>query len=51
MNEKRITNWRDYNKALIVRGNIQLWFSEDAIEQWNNTQHHGGKGRANHFSE
>ncbi|WP_430929852.1 IS5 family transposase [Pseudoalteromonas rubra] len=51
MKEKRITNWRDYNKALIARGNIQLWFSEDAIEQWNNTQHHGGKGRANHFSE
>ncbi|WP_125564640.1 transposase [Pseudoalteromonas rubra] len=51
MKEKRITCWLDYNKTLITRGNIQLWFSQDAIVQWNNTQHHGDKVRFNHFSE
>ncbi|MCG7564567.1 transposase [Pseudoalteromonas sp. McH1-42] len=51
MEEKCVTYWRNYSKALIARSNIQVWFSEDAIEQWNNTQHHSSIGRANHFSE
>lgn len=30
----RIENWKDYNRSLINRGNITLWFSEDAIKSW-----------------
>lgn len=30
----RIRNWAKYNKALVNRGSITLWFSEAAIEGW-----------------
>ncbi len=30
----RIRNWKDYNRALIQRGSITVWFSEDAIGKW-----------------
>lgn len=30
----RISNWSEYNKNLINRGNIIFWFSEDAIKKW-----------------
>ncbi len=37
-NEKlryKITNWRRYNESLVQRGNITVWFSEDALAGWN----------------
>jgi hypothetical protein len=30
----RVTNWSQYDKALVKRGDITLWVSEDAIESW-----------------
>jgi hypothetical protein len=30
----RITNWAEHDKALIRRGDITLWISEDAIDAW-----------------
>ena len=36
----RITNWAKYNRSLINRGNIFLYFTAVAIRQW----HHGGGG-------
>jgi len=30
----RIRNWKEYNKSLIHRGSITVWFSDDAIENW-----------------
>ena len=30
----RITNWAEYDKALVRRGDITLWISEEAIEAW-----------------
>lgn len=29
-----ISNWTQYNTALIERGNINLWFSQDAVKRW-----------------
>jgi len=31
----RIRNWPEYNKALVNRGSITVWFSKDVIEKWN----------------
>jgi transposase len=31
----RVGNWFEYDRALVRRGNITLWISEDAIERWN----------------
>lgn len=30
----RVRNWKDYNRSLINRGNLTIWFSEDAIASW-----------------
>jgi len=29
-----IRNWAEYNKSLVQRGSLTVWFSEDAIEAW-----------------
>jgi hypothetical protein len=30
----RANNWPEYDGALVQRGEITLWMSEDAIEDW-----------------
>jgi len=30
----RVTNWREYNESLVRRGDITLWFSEEALASW-----------------
>ena len=30
----KITNWKEYNKALVNRGNINLWFTDDCKSNW-----------------
>ncbi|HXW53812.1 MAG TPA: IS5 family transposase [Myxococcota bacterium] len=30
----RVRNWRQYNQALVKRGSLTLWFSQDTIEHW-----------------
>lgn len=37
----RITNWRDYNRALVARGSITLWIDDEVLANWRAT---GGKG-------
>ena len=37
----RVTNWRDYDRALVARGSITLWIDEEVLAGWRAT---GGKG-------
>jgi len=30
----KVTNWREYNESLVCRGDITIWFSEDALDSW-----------------
>ena len=30
----RVKNWPEYEKSLRDRGDITVWFSQDAIEAW-----------------
>jgi hypothetical protein len=30
----RINHWSTYNRALIARGGLTVWVSEEAIEAW-----------------
>ena len=41
----KIKNWKDYNRALINRGNITIWFSEDALKNWYAPKGNGERGR------
>jgi hypothetical protein len=43
----RVQNWSTYNRSLINRGNLTLWFSEDAIQSWYASS--SGKGRGRRF--
>ena len=45
----RIRNWKQYNRALINRGNLTLWVSEDAIQSWY-SQNEGAQGRGRRFT-
>lgn len=37
----RVTNWPAYNRALVERGSVTLWLSDDVIRGW---RAQGGKG-------
>lgn len=30
----RVSNWREYNAAMVKRGSITLWLDEDVLSQW-----------------
>jgi hypothetical protein len=30
----RVTNWQEYDAALVRRGNLTLWFTEEAVAAW-----------------
>ena len=47
----RIHNWQQYNRALVQRGSITFWFSEDAIDKWYSTKLTGKKGRPQIYSD
>jgi hypothetical protein len=47
----RITNWRQYNAALVKRGSFTVWIDEAAIVGWLNHEHHGGRGAACTYSD
>lgn len=32
--QHRVTNWSDYNESLRQRGDLMVWFSEDALGLW-----------------
>jgi Transposase DDE domain len=37
----RVTNWPEYNRALVQRGSVTLWLSDEVIRGW---RAQGGKG-------
>ncbi len=39
----RVKNWAEYEKSLRDRGDITVWFSQDAIEVWT-PQKNGKRG-------
>lgn len=42
----RIRNWKDYNRGLINRGNLTIWFSKDAVNGWyQQPREHTKRGR------
>ncbi len=49
--KNKITNWSQYNQALIKRGAITFWIDDSAIDVWHCSQHHGRRGRGFEFSE
>jgi len=46
----RIRNWQQYNKALIKRGSLTVWFDEKSIQEWHNTDQPSGRGHPQIYS-
>jgi IS5 family transposase len=46
----RVSNWAEYDRALVERGNITLWISDDAIASWKPAQT-GRRGGQRKFSD
>ena len=47
----RVKNWREYNQALVNRGNLTIWFDEETLKSWMNTEKTGKKGASNKYSD
>jgi len=47
----RIRNWKDYNKALVHRGSLTLWFDENISESWYSSDITGTRGRPKLYSD
>ena len=47
----RVSNWRDYNRALVNRGRITFWFDEAAISAWRHTAVSSRRGTPKTYSD
>jgi len=45
-----IRNWSDYNRALVKRGSLTLWFDERSIKEWHKTKQ-TGRGRPRIYAD
>jgi len=46
----KVTNWKDYNNALRRRGDITIWFTEEAIAEWHPAKT-GVRGRPQEYAD
>ena len=47
----RLRNWKHYNAALVQRGSLTLWVSDDVITAWRSTETTGKPGRPRTYSD
>ena len=47
----RLRNWKQYNAALVQRGSLTLWVSDDVIMAWRSTEKTGKPGRPRTYSD
>ncbi len=47
----RLCNWREYNAALIQRGSLTVWVSEEALTAWHDDTYTGRRGAPRPYSD
>lgn len=47
----KVRNWHEYNEALVNRGRIEFWLSEDAVGKWLEERKTGKRGKPRAFSD
>jgi len=47
----RVRNWSDYNRSLINRGSLMFWISQELLDNWNEGQPTGERGRTVQYSD
>ena len=47
----RLRNWKQYNAALVERGSLTLWVSDEIITAWRDTEKNGKPGHPRTYSD
>ena len=47
----RLRNWNQYNKALIRRGSLSVWISEEVLSTWHNRARTGKRGKPTCYTD
>ena len=47
----RLRNWREYNRALVQRGSLTLWFSAEVLTVWQSRERTGQRGHPRTYSD
>jgi hypothetical protein len=47
----RLRNWGEYNRALVQRGSLTLWFSTEVLTVWQNSERTGQRGHPRTYSD
>ena len=47
----RLRNWREYNRALVQRGSLTMWLSDDSLAAWRNRQRTGKRGHPQDYTD
>ena len=47
----KVTNWSEYNQALVARGAVTLWLSDDVLANWNKPIPSGKAGHPKAYSD
>jgi IS5 family transposase len=47
----RLRNWSQYNKALVERGSLTVWVSEEVLSAWHNTARTGKRGKPADYTD
>jgi IS5 family transposase len=47
----RPRNWSQYNKALVQRGSLTVWVSEEVLSAWHNTARTGKRGKPADYTD
>lgn len=46
----KVRNWKEYNQALVDRGKVFFWITDEAIQNWEEQQKTGKRGKPRTFS-
>jgi hypothetical protein len=47
----RVRNWTKYNKSLVKRGSLTIWFDEESIKKWHKVEKIKGRGRPRKYAD
>ena len=47
----RLRNWREYNRALVQRGSLALWITEDVVQTWHTTAPENKRGHPRLYTD
>jgi len=46
-----LRNWSDYNKALVNRGSLTIWFADETVKAWINHEQTGKRGASQIYTD